>query len=268
MKKFIIFFLLLALCLSLCACGKSPAVKNAEALIDGIGEVTAEKENAVLAAEEAYNALTAEEQAKVANYSTLTAARENLDKALYEKLISAISGEWINAIDADTYVFLEDGTGTHEDTAIKYTIDMENLILSVEGLTSATAKTFSIDFLSATPKLIPENSDDYYVQAENYEAISQAIRDEYTALLTSYEHWSNTQGLNYIMFSEDGGGFFLLSGTTLGMTWEWIDNNTIKLSFKYNGTSYSNVVTITETEDGPRLVNDENVVQFIPKNKR
>lgn len=46
-----------------------------------------------------------------------------------------------------------------------------------------------------------------------------------------------------------------------------LKNNTIKASFEYSGTKYSNILTIIDTTDGPRLVNEENVVQFIPKNK-
>ena len=69
------------------------------------------------------------------------------------------------------------------------------------------------------------------------------------------------------MFGESGAGFFLLSGTTLGMEWEWVDNNTIKATFEYSGTKYSNILTIINTTDGPRLVNDQNVVQFVPRNK-
>ena len=69
------------------------------------------------------------------------------------------------------------------------------------------------------------------------------------------------------MFDESGGGGFLLSGATLGMQWEWVDNNTIEISMEYSGTTYSNVVTIVNTADGPRLVNDQLVVQYVPKNK-
>lgn len=90
MKKIIALLLLFSLCLSLCACGKSPAVKNVEALIDGIGQVTAEKENAVISAEEAYNALTVEEKDTVDNYTILTTARKDLNKALFIERINDI----------------------------------------------------------------------------------------------------------------------------------------------------------------------------------
>lgn len=260
------------LCISLCACGKSKAIKEVETLIDAIGEVTADSETAVLTAEKAYDALTTEESEQVENYSALMEAREALDSALYEKhvneLLDCVSCEWVNVNDMDRYIFQQDGTGTHEGKNIEFTIDPENMLLSVtEGVTGTATQEFKIDLEYKTPRLIPQNAVTYYVEAKNYETIAQQIRDEYTEILTSYEYWSNTEGLNYIMFDESGGGWFLLSGTTLGMTWEWLDNNTIKASFEYSSTTYSNVLTIINTTDGPRLVNDQLVVQFTPKNK-
>lgn len=272
MRKTIAIALLIVLCFSLVACGKSEAAKKVDALILEIGEVTVEREDAVIAAETAYAALNEEEKSEVENYSILTTSRKELDEALYEKrleeLYTAVYGEWINVNDMDSYEFGQDGAGTHGEKSIEYTIDSENMMLSVvEGVANITARDFSIDLESSTPKLIPKDAAAYYVEAKNYDTIAQQIREEYTDILTSYEYWSNTQGLNYIMFGESGGGFFLLSGTTLGMQWDWIDNNTIKASFEYSGTEYSNVLTIINTNEGPRLINDQMIVQYIPKNK-
>ncbi len=272
MKRIISLVLVLALCLSLCACGKSKAVKNVEAMIDAIGEVTVDSEAAVVEAENAFDALTDEEKDKVENYAVLIEARTMLDAALYEKyvaeLYAAIACEWINVNDMDSYVFQQDGTGTHGDKAVEFTIDPENLLLTVtEGVSSITTREFTIDLENKTPRLVPKDAATYYVETKNYDAIAQQIRAENTDILTSYEYWSNTQGLNYIMFSENGGGWCLLSGLTLGMQWEWQDNNTIRISFDYYGTTYASVVTIINTTEGPRLVNDQFVVQFAPKNK-
>lgn len=55
--------------------------------IDAIGEVTVESESAITAAEEAYNALTEEEKAKVENYAVLTEAR-------FEANRLSLVGEW------------------------------------------------------------------------------------------------------------------------------------------------------------------------------
>lgn len=272
MKKVIAIFLtIFMLCLSLCSCGKSKAVKNVEDLIGSIGAVSADSEAAVAAAEKAYSELTEKEKETVENATVLTEAKKTLEIALQEKrleeLYDAISGEWVNVYDMDHYLFNRDGSGTHEGKEIEYTVDPEAQTMSITEGVSAVTQNFKMDLEKKTPRLIPENAAVYYVEAQNYDTVAQEIRQEYTEILTSYEYWSNTQGLNYIMFGESGGGFFLLSGTTLGMEWEWLDNNTFKASFEYSGTRYSNILTIIETNEGPRLINDQNIIMFTPKNK-
>ena len=272
MKKVIAIFLTIFMsCLSLCSCGKSKAVKNVEDLIGSIGVVSADSEAAVAAAEKAYSELTEKEKETVENATVLTEAKKTLEIALQEKrleeLYDAISGEWVNVYDMDHYLFNRDGSGTHEGKEIEYTVDPEAQTMSITEGVSAVTQNFKMELEKKTPRLIPENAAVYYVEAQNYDTVAQEIRQEYTEILTSYEYWSNTQGLNYIMFGESGGGFFLLSGTTLGMEWEWLDNNTFKASFEYSGTRYSNILTIIETNEGPRLINDQNIIMFTPKNK-
>lgn len=87
MKKLIGLLLVLLLCLSIAGCGKSEAVKNVEAMIEGLGEITVESIDAIRAAEEAYGALTPEEQGKVKNIETLSTARDR-----YYELV--LVGEW------------------------------------------------------------------------------------------------------------------------------------------------------------------------------
>lgn len=81
--------LCLVLALTLTAC-KSGAAKAAEALIDAIGEVTAESEAAIKAAEDAMAALEEKDRTQVENSQKLTDARNALDIALSEKMIDAI----------------------------------------------------------------------------------------------------------------------------------------------------------------------------------
>lgn len=90
MKKALSSILVFVLCLSLCACGKSEAVKNVEAMIEALDEITLESIDAIEAAEAAYAALPLEEQEKVKNYETLTAARDR-----YYEL--ALVGEWCSS---------------------------------------------------------------------------------------------------------------------------------------------------------------------------
>lgn len=93
MKKVISLLLALVLCLSLPGCGKSEAVKNVEAMINELGEITVDSGNAIQAIDAAYAALTEEEQQKVKNYTGYLAARDNY-------YILVLPGEWkYNAVD-------------------------------------------------------------------------------------------------------------------------------------------------------------------------
>lgn len=74
MKRALSLALVFALCLSLCACGKSKEVKNVEELISAIGEVSLESGDAVVAAQEAYALLEDAEKEKVSNIDELNAA--------------------------------------------------------------------------------------------------------------------------------------------------------------------------------------------------
>ncbi|MBR4743993.1 MAG: hypothetical protein IK082_07375 [Oscillospiraceae bacterium] len=89
MKKILVIALCLVMALALTAC-KSSAAKSAEALIDAIGEVTAESEAAVAAAEEAFKALGEKERAQVENSAALEEARNTLEIVKTERLIDAI----------------------------------------------------------------------------------------------------------------------------------------------------------------------------------
>lgn len=123
MKKQILRVFALLLCLamvfSLVGCGKSEYVKNAEALIDAIGEVTVDSEEAIAAAEKAYDALTEEDKAKVENADLLAPAREALEKALEEKaaaeleaLRQSMIGTWRTDMDMSQLLAeYVDGTG-------------------------------------------------------------------------------------------------------------------------------------------------------------
>ena len=80
MKKVISLFLVIVMCLSLVACGKSEAVKAAEEAIAAIGEVTVDSGEAIANAEKYYNILTDAEKAEVENRMALVDAKEAFEK--------------------------------------------------------------------------------------------------------------------------------------------------------------------------------------------
>lgn len=93
MKKAICLLLALVMALSLCACGKSKAVKAAQDAIGEIGQVTMDSGEAIKNAEKLYSILTEAEKAKVNNRLDLVEARETYDsivsKAVYENAYQA-----------------------------------------------------------------------------------------------------------------------------------------------------------------------------------
>lgn len=80
MKKAIILIVSIVLCVSLCACGKSEAVKSAEDAISAIGEVSVDSGDAIANAEKLYGILTDAEKEKVENRLSLVEAREQFEK--------------------------------------------------------------------------------------------------------------------------------------------------------------------------------------------
>ncbi len=74
MKRVFLLGLAVMLCISLCACGKSKAVKNVEALINAIGSVSVGSESAIVAAENAYAGLTEKNKEAVENADVLLKA--------------------------------------------------------------------------------------------------------------------------------------------------------------------------------------------------
>lgn len=132
MKKAVSLLLALVLCLSLCACGKSEAVKNVEAMIDALGEITLESIDAIRSVESAYNALTEDEQKKVNNYETLTEARD----AYYEL---ALVGDW-----CVYYIDLYDVEGLFKRLDFQLNDDMTGTSYMDDGETEASA-TWSVE---------------------------------------------------------------------------------------------------------------------------
>lgn len=181
-----------------------------------------------------------------------------------ELLQEALVGQWQNVCDGDIYTFNDDGTGTHGEFSITYRVEDE-VIYIVEGVASMEEDVYTLDTSGNVAKLVPEDRKTYFVAPENYDAIAQQLRAEYLTILQQPEYWSNTQGLNYVMFTGEGSGWFLLSDITLTLNWEWLDNNTIKLSFDYNGTTYSSTVDIVVGDNGPQLINAEGVVMYLPR---
>lgn len=112
MKKITALILTFVMCSSLCACGKSPELVNVEKLIERIGTVTLESEEAILKAEKAYEELYAQDQDKVKNINKLIEAREEYNNLVLTQAVNCIQIDEIIRGDKTydiSYVYRSDG---------------------------------------------------------------------------------------------------------------------------------------------------------------
>lgn len=151
MKKILSLILAFAMCLSLCACGKSEEVKAVEEMITAIGTVSTESCDAITAAEEAYSALSPEDKEKVENYTVLTNAKTALGEIVYASLIQRLSEinekseilasgiicTWGNVGVDDFWTYFNNVLRFKDDTAISAIMSMEEsdllVIMSLSG---------------------------------------------------------------------------------------------------------------------------------------
>lgn len=95
MKKRISAILVLALCVSLCGCGKSRQVQSVEEAISSLGKISLLSFEAIEEAEKMYDALSDEEKESVENISDLRDAREKYDFLAFTASNRPFSYEWI-----------------------------------------------------------------------------------------------------------------------------------------------------------------------------
>ena len=159
--KRIICLLLCVLCLSLCACGKSDAVKHLEDMIKGFPqEITPADFDAVEAAQAAYDALSAEEQESVKNQQTL---KEALDRC-YEL---ALIGNWCNA-----YIDFWNVEGMYERLDLTLYEDMSFVMyhnVPQSGTWFVAEKSLALTFNDGSYMLfgIQKNGDSYTLTCDN-----------------------------------------------------------------------------------------------------
>ncbi len=107
MKKLISLLLILAVCLSLAACGQSPAAKDTDNAISTIGDITLDSLDAILSAENLYNELTDEEKVSLKNSEILQKSREEYD-ALFDAALQQLAAPWSRiAISLSSYNLTE-----------------------------------------------------------------------------------------------------------------------------------------------------------------
>lgn len=148
MKKLTILVLAVCMLCLLTACGVSREAKAVTALIEAIGDVTLDSEPAIIAAEEAYAALTDEQKAEVEIADYLPIYRNNFEilkqQAAYEELQAALVGDWYNlapndasalsgGVETAAFSLLADGSAYFGESAYTWTLNPNMQTVRLEG---------------------------------------------------------------------------------------------------------------------------------------
>lgn len=172
MKKLFALLLAALMLLSLCGC-QSEEAKNAQALIDAIGEVTADSDAAITAAEEAYAALSDEDKQTVENHSVLTEARTACDIAMTQRDAQLVTG-------------MIDAIGT-------VTLDSEGAVKAAEEAYAA---------LNDNGKALVANTDVLTAARETYDQLYEEAQFE-AFRLSFVGEWVNEVSMHYPNALED-----------------------------------------------------------------
>ena len=158
-------------------------------LIDLIGDVTENSLEDITAAEEAYNALTDAQKAKVTNAATLTAARAAYDKIMADKASVEATIKAINEIGEVTL----DSKAKIEKAESLYNAlsdDLKAKVTNAATLTAARAAyndLVSVDNVIKAIDAIGEVTKDSQEAIENAESLYNALSDELKAKVTNYD---------------------------------------------------------------------------------
>lgn len=158
-------------------------------LIDLIGDVTENSLEDITAAEEAYNALTDAQKARVTNAATLAAARAAYDKLMADKASVEATIKAINEIGEVTL----DSKAKIEKAESLYNALSDELKAKVTNATTLTAARatyndlVSVDNVIKAIDAIGEVTKDSQEAIENAESLYNALSDELKAKVTNYD---------------------------------------------------------------------------------
>lgn len=129
----ILAFVMIAVLLT--GCGKSQAVKDVEAAISSIGEVTLDSDQSITNAEKLYDELSEKDVKAVENYSELTDAREKYNSLVYEAAIGNMA-----SYDYDKAISLLESIPSYKDA-------QEKLAEAENGVFQSECASYIFDFI-------------------------------------------------------------------------------------------------------------------------
>ncbi len=136
-KRCISMLLILTLLLTLCGCGMSSEAKAAQELIDAIGEVSMDSEDAIAAAEEAVAALSDKDRERLTGLDVLTKAREEFNALSDADKVAEVEAliDGIGSVDLDSRPALDAAKAAYDglDDRLKERVGNAGLIAEAEA---------------------------------------------------------------------------------------------------------------------------------------
>ena len=278
MKRILAAILAFVILLSFAGCGNRKEIKAADELILAIGEVSLESEAAIIEAEKAVASLEIKDQESLENLNVLKLARVELEKLQeedrikkeQERVISLVtSNPWCEINSGSEYQFTEDGKGTHDGKTLSYIIE-DGIIIISEGTAGKTKVNLVIDESGDTVLLNSESNDFCYVSKEEYQVISEEIKNETKKELTS-KIWAVHNGPSFLMyyfFSDDGSGTVLLyNNTQLILEWEFVENDTIRITIdNFGSKSHADYDVVVDNGSYILIQANNSAVTAVPQN--
>lgn len=194
--------------------------------------------------------------------SEITQAWMSMNKITTATDDSGIIGKWYNIKGNDTYTFDENGIGLHDTLSITYSVSDDHVFI-LENISDIMPNELVVDQKMGFTRLIA--SDTYYVQEQEYYRLSSSAREQTTKILTSVEFWKAKAAVNYLQFTEGGGGWFLVQGETDPLKWEFVDNDTIKLTVTTSVGTNTLTVNVVNKQGTYQLTDDAGNVKYTPK---
>ena len=170
----------------------APAVRDVIAKIRAIGEVALDKETAIAAARDAYDALTEAEKSAVTNYAVLEEAERKLEDLKQAAAVDALI-EAIGQVTLDSEEAIQAARGAYD----ALTEDQKLLVENLEGLTAAETALAAlkateadkeearkvINLIEAIGEVTEDSEADIQAAREAYDALTDAQK----AYVTNYE---------------------------------------------------------------------------------
>lgn len=183
--------------------------------------------------------------------------------------------DWYNVNDEDVYAFYVDGTGKHNNISLKYRYDSAAKTLTVtEGVATLSDKEYTLETTGDFVRLVAKDNRSFYVRASDYPTVAERVREENESILTDVERWKSVRSDDdatdmYTAFRPGGTGrVWLYKDLKLivdaNMTWDMIDNNTVKLYIDYEGEKYPYVLDIINDNGAYRLATQDDAVHHVP----